>query len=343
MRVRYRLHLLSFATALPCLHAFIPSSPSARPSPWTKSRLDMLHIDDQSAASKFSGAGPAKVDMNQYNLPIDRIAEEWTAEMVPATPMQEEGIYLRAKSKKEIMVDTVKVEFPRGAGLGIELLELAGGRSDGLGITVVAGLVEGGAAEGSDILEGDSIISVGVRRRKASGSGANLEESEETIAVPTECLGYDATVDAILSLPPVDPKFDEAIVLNLKRLRRKPKVKVNLQYPPNQGEEDVSLELFAGENLRRAFLVRGVKLNDPLSRRFDNGGSGDCGAEGTCATCAVSVVRGENLLSPPGSTEKQIFKQNPRWRMACKTIVGYGLQEGEMTVRVNPRQWADGR
>lgn len=33
--------------------------------------------------------------------------------------------------------------------------------------------------------------------------------------------------------------------------------------------------------------------------------------------------------------------KNPRWRLACKAIVGFGDQEGSMTVRVNPRQWDD--
>jgi len=141
-----------------------------------------------------------------------------------------------------------------------------------------------------------------------------------------------------MSLPPPEGE-GEVIVLTLKRLRRKPKVTVKLQYPPYQNEPDATIELFAGENLRRAMLVRGVKLNDALSRRFDNGGTGNCGADGTCATCVVGVLKGDDLLSPKGQQEEQILKKNPRWRMACKTVVGYGQQEGEMTIRVNPRQW----
>jgi hypothetical protein len=27
--------------------------------------------------------------------------------------------------------------------------------------------------------------------------------------------------------------------------------------------------------------------------------------------------------------------------MACRAIVGYGMQEGNMVLRVNPRQWDD--
>lgn len=298
---------------------------------------------EESSAAKFPGVGSALVDMNTYNLPtLEAIAEEWTAVASAATPLLEEGIYLQPRNKQENMVDTIKVSFPRlpNVGLGLELLELAGGREDGIGITIASGLVAGGAAESSGILPGDSVIKIELQRQtRQVDEVSNVEETEEVLSVQTECLGYDKTVEAILSLPPADDLVDETFILTLKRLRRKPKVKVNLQYPPEMGEEDISIELFSGENLRRALLVRGVKLNDKLASRFDSGGTGDCGAEGTCATCAVAVVTGLDLLSPVGTQEGQIFKNRPRWRMACKAVVGHGMKEGVLTIRVSPRQW----
>lgn len=300
--------------------------------------------DESSSATKYSGSGPVQVDMNVYNLDLDKIAEEWTATLQPRTDFLEEGVFLGAKSKKEIMVDTLKLVFKRlpNQGLGIELLELAGGREDGLGITIVSGVVDGGPACNCGLVPGDSIAKVAIRKRSNENTDSN--EIEEIASVTTECLGYDATVEAIGSLPPAPSEEDdeeEVVVLTVKRLRRKPKVLINFQYPPDQGEKDITIELFAGENLRRAMLVRGVKLNDPLARRFDNGGSGDCGAEGTCATCTVSITNGMDLLNEPGLTEQQIFKDKLRYRMACKAVVGYGMKEGEMTIRVNPRQWYD--
>lgn len=281
----------------------------------------------------------SSVDMNQYNLPLEQISEQWSAQVQARNDFLDEGVYLGARNAKEFFADTVKLEIPRvpGQGLGMELLELAGGRGDGVGITVISGLLEGGCAENSGVMVGDSIVKVAVRKQSRI-SEDSLEEFEEIISVSTECMDYDNTVAAIGSLPPCESN-DEMFILTVKRLRRKPKVKLLLQYPPEQGEENITLELFSGENLRRAMLVRGVKLNDPLSRRFDNGGSGDCGAEGTCATCAVSVIDGLDLLSPAGVSESQILKKNPRWRLACKAIVGYGMKEGELKVRVNPRQW----
>lgn len=55
--------------------------------------------------------------------------------------------------------------------------------------------------------------------------------------------------------------------------------------------------------------------------------------------CVVAVGKGDELLSPKAIQEAQILKKNPRWRMACKTVVGHGMTEGQMTIQVNPRQW----
>ena len=54
--------------------------------------------------------------------------------------------------------------------------------------------------------------------------------------------------------------------------------------------------------------------------------------------CVVAVSKGDELLSPKAVQEAQILKKNPRWRMACKTVVGHGMTEGQMTIQVNPRR-----
>lgn len=293
-------------------------------------------VEQASAAQVFAGAGPSRVDMNRYNLGRQESARQWTARLSAGNDFLQAGsAFLDCQDTKRVMVDTLKIVVPRipGQGLGIELLELAGGRADGLGIVVVDGLVEGGCADWSGLEPGDSLSKIVVR-------DANGQENERE-AVAVECLGYDRTVQAIGSLPPADEP-GTSLVLTVKRLRRKPTVMCTLKFPPYENKPNVTLELFSGENLRRAMLTRGVKLNDPLARRFDSGGSGDCGADGTCATCTVGIegADGMSLLNPPSSIESQIFsKRHPRWRMACKTIVGYGLQQGELTLRVNPRQW----
>lgn len=300
------------------------------------------------ATQVLQGTGVPAVDLNQYNLPLTVIEEGWTANFIQKATENQGRIRLEAKNNTAHYVDSMIVTLPRkeenGGGLGIELLELAGGRSDGIGITIVSGLVPGGPAEDAELNPGDVLSSVSlVRRRKQTPKQqqtAMISEEEEEFSVNTECLSYDGTVDAIgKTIPPLDKKYEDVFVLKVKRLRRLPTVTVRLQYPPEQNEPDTTIEMYAGENLRQGMLIRGVKLNDPLAKRFDTKSEGNCGAGGLCRTCSVCVMAGGDVLNPQRIAEKQMMADSPRWRLACKAVVGYGMKEGEMTVRVNPNQW----
>lgn len=319
------------------VHA-LSTTPSSNSSPFGQTTKNV-------ATQILQGAGPSLVDLNQYNLKsLDQIEREWTANLAQKVNEKEVFTRLGVRSEKELYVDKVVVSFPRisGSGLGIELVEIAGGREDGLGITLISGVVQGGAADGPniDIRAGDSMSKVSIlRTKKKSGGDSSINETQEEFTAKTECLSYDATVDAIVNLPPPTDTFDEMYVLELKRIRRKPKVFVKLQYPPSQNEPDAMIEMFSGENLRQGMLVRGVKLNDPLAQRFDTKNGGNCGAGGLCRTCAVSVANGLDLLNPQRPAEKQMLEDQPRFRLACKAIVGFGMKEGTITVQVNPRQW----
>lgn len=343
--MRHLILLSTFCTL--SLDAFVVPAFLARcsESPFSSSSLVCPRFMSSIPSGSFSSANffgqtttkTKPVDMNSYNLPFEKTVEEWTANVrADSDQLAGGGVFLGAKSNKEIMVDSFQVRIPRkiDEGLGILLEEIAGGRGDGVGITIVSGLVQGGVSEKSGILEGDSVSKIAI---------VEHETGEEVAAVGTECFDYDATVDSILSLPAASDTTKEDFVLTIKRLRRKPRVKLTIQYPPTRKEEDTTLELFSGEKLRRAMLTRGVKLNDPFARRFDSGGSGDCGAEGTCATCVVSVLKGGELLNPQSVQEEQMLRNKPRWRLGCKAVVGYGFQEGEIVIRVNPKQFDDGK
>jgi ferredoxin len=334
------IHFFTAAAALVAtatgVHAFTTSTrcvPSNHHHTITSTSLFSTTAQEQEQQLFYAAAGSPSVDMNRYNLPLTACIENWTAVLQAETSMQSAGIFLKAKDS-ELFVDTLKYTIKRSGGLGLLLLELAGGREDGIGITIIEDLVDSGNAHGSGIQPGDSIV--GLTVTKNVNNGMNVEE--ERVSVSTECLSYDGTIEALLSLPEVVSEEDE-VILTVKRLRRQPKISVKLQYPPADNVPDACIELFAGENLRRALLTRGIKLNDKLAERFDSGGRGDCGADGTCATCVVSVSKGMDLLSPMKQQEEQILKQKPRWRMACKTVVGFGMTEGDLTIQVSPRQW----
>ena len=304
------------------------------------------------ATQVLQGTGEPTVDLNKYNLPFSVIQDDgWTANFVQKSTDNEGRVRLEARNNVEHFVDVLTLQFARKDGnngsLGIELTEIAGGRSDGIGITIVSGLVPGGSAEDTDLNPGDCLSSISLIRRQITTArdgekqtGPMISEKVEEFSVSTECLNYDKTVEAIgATIPALKPGFEDVFVLKVKRLRRLPKVKIRLQYPPEQNEPDTTIEMYAGENLRQGMLIRGVKLNDPLAQRFDTKQGGNCGAGGLCRTCSVCVMSGSDVLNPQRVAEKQMMQDTPRWRLACKAVVGYGMNEGEMVVRVNPNQW----
>ena len=205
------------------------------------------------------------------------------------------------------------------------MLELAGGRDDGVGITVISGLVEGSVAEGSGLLPGDSITGMEVVKGK-------FEFEEASIA--TECCNWDKTVELIGSLPPCQGD-DEAILVTVKRLRRKPRVEVTVQQ--QEGDKQNKLEVFAGENLRRAMLTQGIKLDDKYAQAFLSGNKdafGDCGSDGGCGLCRCEVVEGAELLNEMAEDEKEALGEAGNQRWSCRAIVGHGMKEGKMTVKL---------
>ena len=115
------------------------------------------------------------------------------------------------------------------------------------GLTLVAGLVEGGNAAnaGVDLLPGDSIVKAGGTR--------------------TECLDYDATVDALMALPPAPAPAG----LMVKRLVKVPFVNMKVMFPREENRADVTFKMRRGASLRAAVWkstsVSGAPDNSLLS------------------------------------------------------------------------------
>jgi len=62
----------------------------------------------------------------------------------------------------------------------------------------------------------------------------------------------------------------------------------------------------------------------PSSRRYDNkpAGTGDCGGNGLCCTCVVSVTAGLVNLTPKKASERQLLANSPgRYRQSCKARI----------------------
>jgi hypothetical protein len=241
------------------VHSFVLPLTTRTHAPSTTTSTSSLSAQVQN--SYYAAAGAPSVDMSVYDLPLDRTIDEWTAVVQAPTSLQEGGVFLKAKDpNRDLFVDTLQFSIKRSGGLGLILTEIAGGRTDGIGITIIEEILDDGNSANVGLIPGDSIVSLFVSSSSRNGDVVRT-------GVLTECLGYDATIDAITSLPPPTSE-DDVVNLTVKRVRRQPKISVRLQYPPDTDEDDVTIELFAGENLRRAMLTRGIKLNDRLVRHF---------------------------------------------------------------------------
>ncbi|KAI2513918.1 hypothetical protein MHU86_302 [Fragilaria crotonensis] len=289
------------------------------------SSLVAIHSSSQANFDKSQSVqGSGVVDPNVYNVPVETAAELWTVSVSPDTKAgREAGIPFLDSKSKDYFVDDVRVVISRVGGMGLNLLELAGGRADTFGITIVSEVT--GNAVTAGVLPGDSIASIQIRTKTVEGT--NVQETQETL--DCECRDFDTTIGLLTSIP----SEINAVVLNLKRIRRWAKVQVVVEYPPSQCAQGVDnkvyLELFAGENLRRALQNRGIVMEDGTARKCDF-----CGGK-----CTVKVDMGMPLLSPMSTTEDKIMKNNPKCRLSCKAVIGYGMQEGNMRLKVNLNAW----
>lgn len=264
------------------------------------------------------------VDENVYNVDAETAANLWTVSVSAENRLDREaGMPFLDSKSKDYYVDDVRLVVSRDGGMGIELLELAGGRDDDYGLTIVSGV--SGNAEKAGIIAGDSIAAVEVTLK--DGSDTRVQESREMF--DCECKNFDTTIGLLGSFPPEI----ESLTLNIKRIRRWPKIKVVVEYPPSQCADGVdnkeTLELFAGENLKRALQTRGIIFEDRDAPKCDF-----CGGK-----CTVSIDQGMQLMNPKGLTEEKLMSKNPKCRLSCKTIVGYNMQEGNVRLRINLNEW----
>ena len=275
------------------------------------------------------------VNPNTYNIELEEAANLWTCSVQESNNADRlAGVpFLDSKSKDHFVDDILSVQVSRDGGLGIELLELAGGRDDGLGITIVEGVVPGGNADKAGIIPGDSIAAVSVLETDTNVVGGGLTEETKSRLRDCECRDFDNTIDALANFPGEDAK---TLYLDIKRIRRWPKVQVQVEYPKSQCAEGFDpvqkLEFFAGENLKRALQNRGIVLDDPGSPKCDY-----CGSN----ACYVSIFKGKTLLNPMSTTEEKLMERNPNVRLSCKTTVGYNMQEGDLKLKVNLSQWGN--
>ena len=84
---------------------------------------------------------PSKVDENVYNVDVKDACEIWQVSVSPEDRLDRPANtpFLDSKSKDHFVED-IRFVVSRDGGMGIELLELAGGRDDDFGLTIVSGV-----------------------------------------------------------------------------------------------------------------------------------------------------------------------------------------------------------
>lgn len=216
-----------------------------------------------------------------------------------------------------------KIRMDRHQSLGLELTQVAHGDLDHRGLVLVS-KVTGLALHDTPIHIGDVIIGVFV--------GDDFKES-------TTGMDYDDTVEVIDRAKQVALDQNGMISLELNRLVKKAQVKVIVEN--DAGGEETQLDALAGDNLRLLLMHNHVNLYDPKMHRLDQPTvCGDCGGEGICGTCLVSVQEGMEHLNKVGPQESSILMNRPAsWRAACKTVVGADNQEDTtLRIRLHPQK-----
>ncbi|PWA78180.1 2Fe-2S ferredoxin-like superfamily protein [Artemisia annua] len=86
-------------------------------------------------------------------------------------------------------------------------------------------------------------------------------------------------------------------------------------------------------------LLRTIMSDNKLELYGTYGKVMNCGGGGSCGTCIVEVVEGQELLNERTNAELKYLKKKPEsWRLACQTIVGNKENSGKVVIQRLP-QW----
>ncbi|XP_039117417.1 photosynthetic NDH subunit of subcomplex B 3, chloroplastic isoform X1 [Dioscorea cayenensis subsp. rotundata] len=114
---------------------------------------------------------------------------------------------------------------------------------------------------------------------------------------------------------------------------------IELQFIGTKPAEDGSFPVDMASAISGEKLLRNIMLDNNIELYAAYGKVMNCGGGGSCGTCIVEVVEGQELLNERTDTEKRYLKKKPEtWRLACQTIVGNKVNAGKVVVQRMP-QW----
>ncbi|KAJ7537172.1 hypothetical protein O6H91_12G101500 [Diphasiastrum complanatum] len=103
-------------------------------------------------------------------------------------------------------------------------------------------------------------------------------------------------------------------------------VELEFYGPDGNNEEPQKIVLESGTK-----VLRNIMLDNKLELYDLYGKLMNCGGGGSCGTCIVEILEGNDLLSKRTDSENHYLKKKPKsWRLACQTIVGDKINGGKV-------------
>ncbi|KAI3982739.1 hypothetical protein MKX01_010222 [Papaver californicum] len=119
--------------------------------------------------------------------------------------------------------------------------------------------------------------------------------------------------------------------------QNKPKIELEFIGLPPQGDGTYPVDkasAISGEK-----LLKKIMADNKIELYAAYGKVMNCGGGGSCGTCIVEIIDGNDILNERTNTELKYLKKKPEsWRLACQTIVGNKENSGKVVVQRLP-QW----
>ncbi|KAJ6361422.1 hypothetical protein OIU78_001959 [Salix suchowensis] len=117
------------------------------------------------------------------------------------------------------------------------------------------------------------------------------------------------------------------------------KPEIELEFIGPKPESDGKYPVERAKAISGEKLLRNIMSDNKIELYATYGKVMNCGGGGSCGTCIVEILDGNDLLNERTNTELRYLKKNPEsWRLACQTIVGNKENSGKVVVQRIP-QW----
>ena len=261
-------------------------------------------------------------------LSIEEVAAQWKLVQFGRGSKAYYGLEV---SGKEYYSSMKQITMSTNGGLGLELVEaIDSGNSRG-GLVLIGGIKENSNAyNAGKFVVGDALYEI------------SSEINGNEITTSLEACSYERTLDILQNM--IGDSTSGSIKLTIKRLQRRKEVNTILVDPSGNPICNVTALAGYGTNLRTLLQNFDVALYDERTARFDSPyQTGNCGGEGACGTCLVSILSGQELINEKGRVEeKALIKQAvpPNYRWACRLKVAMDpAKGGTLKIKLRPQTY----